>query len=181
MLFGWPVELIIAILVLIVVTVIYFVILHSQFKRYKDAEQLAGTVLMEIEPSRKTKILRKAENIFVVIFVGFIYVRDYIVNNTSDFNHIILIIGFIAAVLLQSKPQKICEKGIVVQSGLVTWDNIQEIAPVDDMDDKIKIKLKKHVNNSKKIVLYCTPDEILNVVRLIERKTIDMSSLEVQR
>ena len=42
--------------------------------------------------------------------------------------------------------------------------------PVDETDDSIKIILYKRMNLGKKITLYCQPEDIMNVLHMIERK-----------
>ena len=52
----------------------------------------------------------------------------------------------------------------------MSWNNIKEIMPIDEMDDSINIILYKRMNLGKKITLYCQPEDIMNVLHMIERK-----------
>ena len=52
----------------------------------------------------------------------------------------------------------------------MSWSNIKEIMPIDEMDDSINIILYKRMNLGKKITLYCQPEDIMNVLHMIERK-----------
>ena len=52
----------------------------------------------------------------------------------------------------------------------MSWNNIKEIMPIDETDDSINIILYKRMNLGKKITLYCHPEDIMNVLHMIERK-----------
>ena len=81
----------------------------------------------------------------------------------------LILIALFSTSYLQYKNQKICERGILVSNGLVEWKNIESLESVDEMSDKIKIHLREKVNGVRKVTLYCTPGESLNIVRLIEQ------------
>ena len=90
---------------------------------------------------------------------------------------IILIIIYFIVIYKSFKKYENAEKDageifleIEVSYGLVSWDNIKEFMPVDETDDSIKIILYKRMNLGKKITLYCQPEDIMNVLHMIERK-----------
>lgn len=156
--------------VIILLLVLLVVIMRKHFKRYENGERNAGNVLMELQISKRVRLLRKLDGVAAIAIVLFFFLKDRIMNNVVDVNAIVWL-GMIAAVIiLENKPQKICENGILVQSGLVAWDKIKEIKPVDEKDDVIKIKLRKSMRSFNRMRLYCMPGQAPNVVRIIESK-----------
>ena len=173
MIFGWPIELAAGISLIIILIVIYVAALYKSFKKYENAERNAGEVLYEIVPSKRILKLRKidlAVGIGIVLFFHLSEFIQYKVMPPMRMEIGIFLIGAIASFYLNDKPQKICENGIVVSYGLVSWNNIKEIMPVDETDDSIKIILYKRMNLGKKITLYCQSEDIMNVLHMIERK-----------
>ncbi len=161
-----------AIILMVVLIGISIGIIHNTFKKYENAKQCAGSILLELEPSFKTRLFRNMELfIIAIIFLG-LHIREYMLDNIIDLKYIFLLITVIPAAIMERKIQAICENGILVPQGLVTWDNIQSIEPADEMDHKIKINVKKYVSGSRKVTLYCQSGEALNIIRLIERSMI---------
>ena len=170
MIFGWPIEVLGALIILFVVIGIYIGVIYSSFKKYEDAEKVAGNVLMELEPSNRTRMIRRAELITVFLLMAYLYLKQYIQENVIRVDGWIIIPTVIAGYCLNNKPQKICEKGILIEYGLFPWENIKEIIPVDASSDKIKILLHKRIRGGKKIILYSEKEDIPSIVHMIERK-----------
>lgn len=170
MIFGWPIEILAVIVLLFAAIGLYFGVIYSSFKKYENAEKDSGNVIMELEPSKRTLMLRRVEYILAFVLMIILELMDYIRNEVIRTDVWIIIIALIAGYCLSNKPQKLCENGILVNYGLFSWDSIKEIMPVDENDDKIKIKLHKRIRGAKKIVLYSKPEAIMNVVHIIERK-----------
>ena len=173
MILGWPIELVAGILLIIILIVIYFVVLYKSFKKYENAERVAGEVLLEIVPSKRVLKLRRIDLVAGIGIFLFFYLSEFIRYQSFPPTRIeigIVLLGAIASFYLNDKPQKICENGIIVSYGLVRWDNIKEIMPVDETDDSIKIILYKRISLGKKITLYCKSEDVTNVLHRIERK-----------
>lgn len=168
--FGWSIEIIGIIILLCALIGIYFGVLYSSFKKYENAEKEAGSVIMELEPSNRILMFRRVDFLAAIgLYIVWCLV-DYIREQTIRADGWIVLTGAVASFCLNSKPEKLCENGIVTSFGLFRWDNIKEIMPVDETDHKIKIKLHKRVGGSGKITLYSKPEDIMNVVHVIERK-----------
>lgn len=171
MILGWPIELVAGISLIIILTVIYVAALYKSFKKYENAERDAGEVLYEIVPSKRILKLRRIDFVAGIGIFFFFYLSEFIRYQSFPPTRIgIVLIGAIASFYLNDKPQKICENGIVVRYGLVSWSNIKEIMPIDETDDSINIILYKRMNLGKKITLYCQSEDIMNVLHMIERK-----------
>lgn len=173
MILGWPIELVAGISLIIILIVIYVAALYKSFKKYENAERDAGEVLLEIVPSKRILKLRRIDIVATIGIFLFFYLSEFIhykVLPPMRMEIGIALIGAIASFYLNDKPQKICENGIVVRYGLVSWNNIKEIMPIDETDDSINIILYKRMNLGKKITLYCQSEDIMNVLHMIERK-----------
>ena len=165
MLLNIPEEIMFWLIISISLVILYFFLIHNKFKNYKESEEMAGQILMELEPSKKTQLYRRIELIVSILLVIIFSVQG--IFNTGN---LIIFIGVIGMVSLSNRNQKICENGILCYSGLVTWDNIQSIDDVCETDHKIKLRLKKSLAGVKKVTLYCNEEEILNALHWIERK-----------
>ncbi|MEE1243542.1 hypothetical protein [Frisingicoccus sp.] len=162
---------VISILILLVVAIVINIFtVQRSYNRYKEGEQISGEVLMELEPSMKTKLFRWSYILLDIIVLAALYLRNVMTNSSLDIGYLICLIALLAMFPLRHKKQKLCTNGILLPECFVTWDNIKSIDPVDERDDKIKILLKKQENGTKKVTLYCTPEESLNILRMIERK-----------
>ena len=161
-----PVEIIIAIIMMILLVCFWIWIISSPFSKYKKAEGLSGEVLMDIVPSKKEKFWRIAS--LAACFILYFVLR--LKRGNFEISGLMILGGCLASSVLQSKNQKICENGILTAMGLVEWKDIESVEDVDEMSDKIKIHLNKKVNGFKKITLYCTPGEAVDIARAIERE-----------
>ena len=173
MILSLPIELVAGISLIIILIVIYVAALYKSFKKYENAERDAGEVLYEIVPSKRILKLRRIDLVAGIGIFFFFYLSEFIRYQSFPPTRIeigIVLTGAIASFYLNDKPQKICENGIVVRYGLVSWSNIKEIMPIDETDDSINIILYKRMNLGKKITLYCQPEDIMNVLHMIERK-----------
>lgn len=142
---------------------------YLPWKKYKQAERLAGEWLMELEPAVKTRWYRRIEILLAVLVSIYLVLLDFQrdIHNLSTFA---VILGALISTRLSLKPQIICENGILVSYGLVLWEDIASIQSVDATDTKMELKLRKRVGNSKKLIVYCKSEEIMNVMYLIQRK-----------
>ena len=173
MILSLPIELVAGISLIIILTVIYVVALYKSFKKYENAERDAGEVLYEIVPSKRILKLRRIDLVAGIGIFLFFYLSEFIqYKSLPPFRMEIglVLTGAIASFYLNDKPQKVCENGILVSCGLVTWGNIKEVMPVDINDEKIDIKLYKGTGGHRKITLYCQSEDIMNVLHMIERK-----------
>ena len=160
-----PIDVLFWLIVCVFLIGLYFWSIHNKFKIYNKSEEVAGSILMELEPSKKTQLYRRIELIVSILLVIIFSLQG--IFNTGN---LIIFIGVVGMVSLSNRNQKICENGILCYSGLVTWDNIQSIDDVCETDHKIKLRLKKSLAGVKKVTLYCTEAEILNALHWIERK-----------
>ena len=55
------------------------------------------------------------------------------------------------------QPQKICENGILIKTGFISWNMIRKVETVAEMDDTIVIRLYKSRLGDNKFNLYCLP------------------------
>ena len=173
MILNWPIELAAGISLIIILIVIYVATLYKSFKKYENAERDAGEVLLEIVPSKRILKLRRIDFVAGIGIFLFFYLSEFIqYKSLPPFRMEIglVLTGAIASFYLNDKPQKVCENGILVSCGLVTWGNIKEVMPVDINDEKIDIKLYKWTGGHRKITLYCQSEDIMNVLHMIERK-----------
>ena len=173
MILNWPIELAAGISLIIILIVIYVAALYKSFKKYENAKRDAGEVLYEIVPSKRILKLRRIDLVAGIGIFLFFYLSEFIqYKSLPPFRMEIglVLTGAIASFYLNDKPQKVCENGILVSCGLVTWGNIKEVMPVDINDEKIDIKLYKWTGGHRKITLYCQSEDIMNVLHMIERK-----------
>lgn len=161
-----PGEFILVIILLVAVIGIYVGMLAGSFNKYKRAEEIAGEVLMEIEPSKQERFMRK---ISLPLCVGITLIICFKTDQTISSKLPLLIVLFSMS-YLNFKYQKICENGILIAQGLVKWKDIEFVEEVNETSDKIKIHLKCRMNGAKKITLFCTPGEAFEIVRLIDQQ-----------
>ena len=67
----------------------------------------------------------------------------------------LLILALIA--WLDFQPQKICQNGVLIKTGFISWNMIKRVEPVAEMDDTIVIRLYKPRLGDNKFNLYCLP------------------------
>ena len=173
MIFGWPIEIIGMIFLISTLVVIYIALFYNYFKKYEKDEKCAGDILLEIEAPKRIIKLRRIDIAAAIGIFLFFYLSEFIqYKSLPPFRMEIglVLTGAIASFYLNDKPQKVCENGILVSCGLVTWGNIKEVMPVDINDEKIDIKLYKWTGGHRKITLYCQSEDIMNVLHMIERK-----------
>lgn len=144
-------------------------LMYLPWKKYKQAEHLSGEQLMELEPAMKTQWYRRIEIILVVLVSIYLVILDF-QRDIRDLSTFAVFWGIIISTRLSLKPQIICENGILVSYGLILWEDIESIQSVEATDTKIKLQLRKRIGNSKKLIVYCKSEEILNVTYLIQRK-----------
>ena len=154
-----------AIIMMIILIGFWIWVISSPFSKYKKAEELSGTILMEVVPSKKEKFWRIAS--LAACFILYFVLR--LKRGNLEISSLMILLGCLVSSVLQFKNQKICEKGILLSTGLVEWNAIESVEDIDEMSDKIKVRLNKKVNGFKKITLYCTPGEAMDIVRMIER------------
>ena len=55
------------------------------------------------------------------------------------------------------QPQKICQNGILIKTGFISWNMIKKVEPVAEMDDIVVLRLYKSRLGDNKFNLYCLP------------------------
>ena len=110
-----PIDVLFWLIVCVFLIGLYFWSIHNKFKIYNKSEEVAGSILMELEPSKKTQLYRRIELIVSILLVIIFSVQG--IFNTGN---LIIFIGVVGMVSLSNRNQKICENGILCYSGLVT-------------------------------------------------------------
>ena len=96
---GWPAELIYTIILMIIVIGIYIWSISSSFNKYKKAEEISGTVLMEIIPSKKEKLFRNSSLILCVILYFILRIK----RGNMELSSLLILIALFSTSYLQYK------------------------------------------------------------------------------
>lgn len=77
--------------------------------------------------------------------------------------------GVIVA-LIFNRPQIICENGILDRFALIEWSNIKKVKKSKTCENEIIIVSQTQIHKNNQIMIGCLPEEIDNVIALIESK-----------
>ena len=77
--------------------------------------------------------------------------------------------GVIVA-LIFNRPEIICENGILDRFALIEWSNIKKIKKSNTCDNEIIIILQTPIHKNNQINICCLPEEMNNIIELIESK-----------
>ena len=80
-----------------------------------------------------------------------------------------IFMGVIVA-LIFNRPQIICENGILDRFALIEWSNIKKVKKSNTCDNEIIIILQTPIHKNNQINICCLPEEMDNVIELIESK-----------
>ena len=88
---------VISILILLVVAIVINIFtVQRSYNRYKEGEQISGEVLMELEPSMKTKLFRWSYILLDIIVLAALYLRNVMTNSSLDIGYLICLIALLA-------------------------------------------------------------------------------------
>ena len=62
-----PIDVLFWLIVCVFLIGLYFWSIHNKFKIYNKSEEVAGSILMELEPSKKTQLYRRIELIVSIL------------------------------------------------------------------------------------------------------------------
>lgn len=146
----------------------------SYLKLYKEKEIAAGEILLEIKTSKKQKLIKIFLDAIVIAFVLFIVPQIRKMSTSANVwsGTFVILTALIAIIvsIVTSKPQKICENGILIRFGLIKWSDIKKVKSAEAAEDEILIILRKSFRNNNQIRLSCLPDDIDTIVKVIEEK-----------
>jgi hypothetical protein len=158
---------------LILVPVMAILIL-SENKSHARDKMRAGIILKKITISKKQQFVRIIKDSVIVIFIIFIFPLIRKMNSTIIDLPILYFIlpifmGVIVA-LIFNRPQIICENGILDRFALIEWSNIKKVKKSNTCDNEIIIILQTPIHKNNSIKIGCLPEDIDNVIELIESK-----------
>ena len=146
----------------------------SNLKLYKEKEITAGEILLEIKTSKKQKLIKISLNAIVIAFALFIVpqIRKMASSANVWSGAFVILTALIAIIvsIVTSKPQKICENGILIRYDLIKWIDIKKVKSAEAAEDEILIILRNPLRNNNQIRLSCLPDDIDTIVKVIEEK-----------
>lgn len=77
--------------------------------------------------------------------------------------------GVIVA-LIFNRPQSINENGILARFALIEWSNIKKVKKSNTCKNEIIIILQTPIHKNNQINICCLPEEMNNIIELIESK-----------
>lgn len=141
------------IIVMFIVAVIGIIIC---VRRYYVPESITGEIVLALRKSNRALTRRGIAYVIVLSMMVFKIPETEMTKITLI--QIVLSLIILASIAwFDFQPQKICQNGILIKTGFISWNMIKKVETVAEMDDIILIRLYKSRLGDKKFNLYCLP------------------------
>ena len=126
------------------------------FKRYYVPESVTGEIILALRKSNRILIKRGIAYAIVLCMMAFKFPEAEMTR--FDLIRIVLSLLMLALIVwFDFQPQKICQNGILIKTGFISWNMIKKVEPVAEMDDIVVLRLYKSRLGDNKFNLYCLP------------------------
>ena len=126
------------------------------FKRYYVPESVKGEVILALRKSNR--VLTKKGVVYVIILFMMAFKFPEEEMSKAVLIRIVLSLVILSLIVwFDFQPQKICQNGLLIKTGFISWSMIKQAEPVAEMDDTIVIRLYKSRFGDSKFNLYCLP------------------------
>lgn len=125
-------------------------------RRYYVSESITGEIILALRKSNR--ILARRGIAYVIVLGMMVFKSPETEMTKATLIQIVLSLIILAQIAwFDFQPQKICQNGILIKTGFISWNMIKKVETVAEMDDTIVIRLYKSRLGDNKFNLYCLP------------------------
>ena len=156
----------------ILLLAIELIFIRLGYKKHEEDIKNAGRELIVLKISKDFVSALTLGHVAVLIPL----VMNITANASFKFLYILIIVVILVSLKFKAKTQKICENGILMPDGLLSWNKMEKISLVKINGGIINIDLNCYHGLRKNITIWCSNSNIKEVVEVIETQ-IDIAKL----